>query len=275
MDAVWLAFQMVASPATLLAMLFAGAFGMFVGAVPGLDGDHGHRAAGADHVLPRSGARGGSNRHRDRHGDLRGRHPRRVAAHSGHAGVGCVRRRVLRNDEKRPGGDRARHRAGVFLHRWAVRHRGADRGGAGVRRSRNPVQFVRVFLAGRARPDVRGIHHRRQPGQRTGHAVSRPADRLRGSRQPGRLRPLHVRQHRPARRREPDPRDDRHVCDLRDPALHADEGPTARVQRADRLGVQRHVGFDQAAIRCRRCAAAWWAPRSASCPARAPTWRPG
>ena len=36
MDAVWLAFQMVASPTVLLAMLFAGMFGMFVGAVPGL-----------------------------------------------------------------------------------------------------------------------------------------------------------------------------------------------------------------------------------------------
>ena len=36
MDAVLLAFQMVAHPTTLLAMLFAGAFGMFVGAVPGL-----------------------------------------------------------------------------------------------------------------------------------------------------------------------------------------------------------------------------------------------
>ena len=36
MDAVLLAFKMVASPTTLLAMLFAGAFGMFVGAVPGL-----------------------------------------------------------------------------------------------------------------------------------------------------------------------------------------------------------------------------------------------
>ncbi len=36
MDAILLAFQMVARPDTLLAMLFAGAFGMFVGAVPGL-----------------------------------------------------------------------------------------------------------------------------------------------------------------------------------------------------------------------------------------------
>ena len=36
MDAVALAFHMVASPTTLLAMLCAGAFGMFVGAVPGL-----------------------------------------------------------------------------------------------------------------------------------------------------------------------------------------------------------------------------------------------
>ncbi len=36
MDAVLLAFRMVAHPTTLLAMLFAGAFGMFVGAVPGL-----------------------------------------------------------------------------------------------------------------------------------------------------------------------------------------------------------------------------------------------
>ena len=36
MDAVALAFQMVARPDTLLVMLFAGAFGMFVGAVPGL-----------------------------------------------------------------------------------------------------------------------------------------------------------------------------------------------------------------------------------------------
>ncbi len=36
MNAVGLAFQLVATPTVALAMLFAGAFGMFVGAVPGL-----------------------------------------------------------------------------------------------------------------------------------------------------------------------------------------------------------------------------------------------
>ena len=58
------------------------------------------------------------------------------------------------------------------------------------------VQFVRVFLAGAAGPDLRGVHHLVGAAQGPDHAVPRPAGRLRRPGQSGRLSALHLRQHR-------------------------------------------------------------------------------
>ena len=57
-----------------------------------------------------------------------------------------------------PGRDRARRRPRVLGGRRPVRHRGADRRGAGAGRVRAQVQLVRVLLAGAAGPDLRGLH---------------------------------------------------------------------------------------------------------------------
>ena len=47
--------------------------------------------------------------------------------------------------------------------RRAVRHRGADRRGAGAGRVRAELHLVRVFLARAARPDLRDLHRHRDP----------------------------------------------------------------------------------------------------------------
>ena len=76
-------------------------FGLFVGAHAGADRDHGDRAAGAGHLLHVSGAGDRRDRRRDRHGDLRRRHPGRAGAHSGHARVRRLCRGLLSDDRAR------------------------------------------------------------------------------------------------------------------------------------------------------------------------------
>ena len=78
-----------------------------------------------------------------------------------------------------PGRARARRRPRVLGGRRPVRHRGADRRGAGARRVRAQVQLVRVLLAGAAGPDLRRLHLDRPaaegPGHRCCSACSSPA----------------------------------------------------------------------------------------------------
>jgi putative tricarboxylic transport membrane protein len=80
------AFGLVFEPYVLLVIALSALFGLFVGAMPGPDRHHGHRAAGAGHLLHAAGAGGGGHRHGHRHGHLQRRHPGRAAAHAGHAG---------------------------------------------------------------------------------------------------------------------------------------------------------------------------------------------
>ena len=108
------------------------------------------------------------------------------------------------------------------------------------------VQLVRIFLAGAARPHLRGVHHHRQSAERHRLAAAGTPDRLDRPRQPGRPSAFHVRLDRTARFGRHDPDDDRHVRRVRDPALRGRHQRRRRNRDApDRQRVPRHVGPDE------------------------------
>ena len=77
----------------------------------GPDRDDGDGAARAGDLLHAADAGDRRDRHRDGDGDLRRRHPGLPAAHAGHAGLGRLHRRGLRDDEEGPGRDSRSARA--------------------------------------------------------------------------------------------------------------------------------------------------------------------
>ena len=224
---------MVATPTVLIVMLLSGLFGMFVGAVPGLTATMATALLVPHHLLPAAGARGGGDRHGHRDGDLRGRHPGRAAAHSRHAGLGRLHRRVLRDDAQGPGRDGARHRAwcspcigGLFGTAVLIVAAPAL---AEVAIKFSSFEYFWLVLLGltcavfiASDTPLKGL-----VTLFLGLLLA-----LRRARKPGRPSALHLRQRRPAGRPEPDPRDDRHVRHLRDPALHAARRDSSRSSRS-------------------------------------------
>ena len=95
------AFGLVFEPYTIAVILASAAFGLFVGAVPGLTATMATALLVPGHVLHAAGAGDRLDRDRDRHGDLLRRHPGRAAAHPGHARLGRVHGRGVRDDEER------------------------------------------------------------------------------------------------------------------------------------------------------------------------------
>ena len=114
MDAITTAFGLVFEPYVLLVILLSAAYGLFVGAIPGLT------ATMATALLvpvtffmppvPAVAAIVTATAMAIFSGDI----PARAAAHAGHAGLGRLCRRGLPDDAQGPGRDRARRRAGVL-----------------------------------------------------------------------------------------------------------------------------------------------------------------
>ena len=247
MDAVLQAFALVATPQVAVVMLLSGMFGMFVGAVPGPHGHHGHGAAGADHVLPAAGAGHRLHRHGPRPWpSLRATSRGALLRIPGTPGLGRLHRRVLCDDAQGRGREGAGHRPGVLLHRRAVRHGGADRGRA-LRSPSSPSSSVRSSTSGWSRwawtcavfitsdAPLKGVITLflglligcvglENPAAHYPRFTFGSADLLGG--------------------RKPDPGHDRHVRDLRDPALHVDDRANRQLQPAARLGVQGHGWAD-------------------------------
>ncbi len=125
-------------------------------------------------------------------------------------------------------------------------------------------------------PGERRLHRLLVGGEGADLAAARPARRLHRPGEPGRASALHLRRDRPALGRGADPDDGRHVRGVGDPALHGrHESAGPHPQGEARQRVHRHVDADARNTAGACCAAARSAPRSASSPAPAPTWRPG
>ena len=244
MSDAWLqAFGLVFHPLNLVVMLGAAAFGLFVGAVPGLT------ATMATALLvpvtffmapiPAVAAIVTATAMAIFAGDI----PGLPDAHAGDAGVGRVHRRGVRDDAQGAGGARARRGPRVLGVRRSLRHRRADSRGADARRVRAEVQLVRVLLARAARPHLRGLHDVGPAAQGLRVAAARPPGRVDRSQQSGGDSALHVRQHRAARRRRADSDDDRHVRDLgSDPLRGRHEPAAARRGKERRQRVQGRLG---------------------------------
>ena len=106
------ALRLVFDPYVLWVILASAAFGLFVGAVPGLTATMA-TALSCRSLFHGTGTRNRFHRHRNGDGDLRRRHPELPAAHAGDAGVRRLHRRGLCHDA-RPGRARARRGARVL-----------------------------------------------------------------------------------------------------------------------------------------------------------------
>ena len=219
---------MVFDPYNIVVMLAASLFGLFVGAVPGPDRDDGDRAAGAGDVLHGADPGDRGDRHRDGDGDLLRRHSRLPDAHAGHAGVGRLHRRSLRDDAARA---RPRLALGAGLVFSAI----GGLFGTAVLIVAAPTlaefalkfssfEYFWLVLMGLTcavfmtseRP-LKGF-----VSLLLGLLVA-----CVGLSNPAGIPALHVRQHRADGRHRPDPADDRHVRDLGDHPLRRRHQPAA------------------------------------------------
>ena len=166
----------------------------------------------------------------------------------------------------------ARRGAGVLGDRRPVRHRRADRLGAGAGGIRAAVQLVRIFLAGAAGPHLRGRSSPASAAQGVvtlllgllvacvglGNPAGYPRFTFGNAEMTGGIGMIAD--------------DDRHVRDLGGDPLRGGHQPAGGTGgREGRQRVRRASGSWPRSTRCRSCAAACWAPPWARCPAPAPT----
>src|SRR5205809_7903628 len=102
MDALIEATKLVFDPFVLWVILASSAFGIFVGAMPGLTATMATALLVPVTFFMATGPCPRRHRHRDRHGNFRRRHSRRDAAHARYAGLGGLHGRELCHGAKGP-----------------------------------------------------------------------------------------------------------------------------------------------------------------------------